>query len=134
MKERDFCISGQLTDAMKAVALSHGTLPTHNQSLLITNLCGIICCGVIRQSTKYRGLLYTKDYATSQKPCRFDKDEMSLFYFLVKSDYKHFNDDLLLFFLSALLLGLLSDHGSRLENSKGLQMNKISKGTSILLA
>ena len=42
MKERDFCISGQLTDAMKAVALSHGTLPTHNQSLLITNLGRII--------------------------------------------------------------------------------------------
>ena len=59
---------------------------------------------------------------------------MSLFYFLVKSDYKHFKDDLLLFLLSAFLLSLLSDHGSRLENSKGLQMKKISKGTSNLLA
>merc|ERR1712107_486668 len=46
--------------------------------------------------------------------------EMSLFYFLVKSDYKHFNDDLLLFFFSAFLLSLLRNHGSRLENSKGL--------------
>ena len=72
--------------------------------------------------------MYTKDYSISQKPCRFDKDEMSLFYFLVKSDYKHFNDDLLLFFFSAFLLSLLSNHCSRLENSKGLHMRKISIG------
>ena len=100
---------------------------------LITTLGGMICCEVMRQSTKYRGPLYSIDYAISQKPCRFNNDEMNLFYFLVKSDYKHFNDDLLLFLLSALFLSLLGNHGSRLENSKGLQMNQISKGTSILL-
>ena len=86
------------------------------------------------EHSKYRGPLYTKDYAISQKPCLCDRDEMSLFYFLVKSDYKHFNDDLLLLFLSTFLLSLLGNHGSRLENSKGLQMNQISKGKSILLA
>ena len=75
-----------------------------------------------------RGSLYTKDYGISQTPCRFDKDEMSLFYFLVKSDYKHFNDDLLLFLLSAFLLSLLSNHCSRLENSKGLQFDQILNG------
>ena len=118
------CLSGQLTDATKAIALLHGRLPILNKSLFITKSRW----NYMLSGDTVRGSLYTKDYGISQTPCRFDKDEMSLFYFLVKSDYKHFNDDLLLFLLSAFLLSLLSNHCSRLENSKGLQFDQILKG------
>ena len=43
-------LSGQQTGATKAVALSHGRLPKHNQSLLITNPGGIMCCEVIHHT------------------------------------------------------------------------------------
>lgn len=52
------------------------------------------------------------------------------FYFLLKSDYNRFKNDLLL--LITTLLSLLRNHGCGLEHSKGLQGKTYQSTISII--